>query len=95
MAEEQRLALGCTLLQRMDELIVHGMLHCLGYDHELGADEERAMEQKEDEVLAALDAELVRQRNRYVVLTKERTKRKQAAAQQQQVTEAVDQNKIA
>jgi len=35
-------------------LIVHGMLHLQGYDHETGEDEAREMEAKEREVLAGL-----------------------------------------
>jgi probable rRNA maturation factor len=35
-------------------LIVHGMLHLLGYDHETGARDARRMEAKEQEILAGL-----------------------------------------
>ena len=35
-------------------LIVHGMLHLQGFDHELGANEAQLMESKEKEILAAL-----------------------------------------
>jgi probable rRNA maturation factor len=35
-------------------LIVHGMLHLQGYDHETGAADARRMEAKEREILAAL-----------------------------------------
>jgi probable rRNA maturation factor len=35
-------------------LIVHGMLHLLGYDHETGARDARRMEIKEREILAGL-----------------------------------------
>ncbi|MCX7678237.1 MAG: rRNA maturation RNase YbeY [Spirochaetes bacterium] len=32
-------------------LLVHGILHLLGYDHEISADEEKRMRKKEDELL--------------------------------------------
>ncbi len=35
-------------------LIVHGMLHLLGYDHEAGVREAKQMEQREREILAGL-----------------------------------------
>lgn len=35
-------------------LIVHGMLHLQGYDHETGAADAKAMERREREILAAL-----------------------------------------
>lgn len=35
-------------------LVVHGMLHLQGYDHEMGEEEARLMEEKETEILAAL-----------------------------------------
>jgi probable rRNA maturation factor len=35
-------------------LIVHGMLHLLGYDHETGARDAKRMEAKEQEILAGL-----------------------------------------
>jgi len=35
-------------------LIVHGMLHLQGYDHETGADDAARMEQREREILARL-----------------------------------------
>ena len=35
-------------------LIVHGLLHLQGYDHETGDDDARRMEEKERVILAAL-----------------------------------------
>ena len=45
---------GKTAEAHFAHLIVHGMLHLLGYDHEAGAREARRMEQREREVLAGL-----------------------------------------
>lgn len=35
-------------------LLVHGLLHLVGYDHERSAEEERLMQRREDELLAGL-----------------------------------------
>jgi probable rRNA maturation factor len=35
-------------------LVVHGMLHLQGYDHETGEEDAQAMEAKETEILAGL-----------------------------------------
>lgn len=45
---------GKTLEAHYAHLIVHGMLHLQGFDHELGDAEARLMESKEKEILAAL-----------------------------------------
>ena len=44
---------GIALLDHVRHLVVHGILHLLGYDHETGADAER-MEALETRVLAGL-----------------------------------------
>ena len=44
-----------SLESEMDMLLVHGLLHLLGYDH-AEPDEERAMFAKQDEFLKGLDA---------------------------------------
>lgn len=36
-------------------LLVHGILHLLGYDHEISPEEERRMQRKEDECLDFLE----------------------------------------
>ena len=43
-----------TLAAHYAHLVVHGMLHLQGYDHETGAREARRMEAKEREILARL-----------------------------------------
>jgi probable rRNA maturation factor len=40
--------------KRLDELLVHGILHLLGYDHEVSDELAARMEQKESELLALL-----------------------------------------
>lgn len=42
---------GVTLHQEVDRLLVHGILHLAGYDHEVSAREERRMKRKEREML--------------------------------------------
>jgi probable rRNA maturation factor len=49
-ADEQ----GKTRPAHYAHLIVHGLLHLLGYDHETGDDDARRMEDKEREILASL-----------------------------------------
>jgi probable rRNA maturation factor len=49
-AEEQ----GHSVQAEVAHLLVHGILHLLGYDHE-GAEDERLMRQKTEEILVGLD----------------------------------------
>ena len=42
------------LARCLDELVIHGILHLLGYDHEISAAEERRMARKAREVRAAI-----------------------------------------
>jgi len=51
-AEEQ----GHSVQSEVSHLLVHGILHLLGYDHE-GAEDERLMGQKAEEILAGFDLE--------------------------------------
>ncbi len=51
---EESAAQGKTFVDHLCHLVVHGMLHLLGYDHETQADAEK-MERLEISVLAALD----------------------------------------
>ncbi|WP_246317726.1 rRNA maturation RNase YbeY [Desulfoluna butyratoxydans] len=46
---------GVTLDQRYSQLLVHGILHLAGYDHELGEDEEAAMAEKSVELLGLIE----------------------------------------
>ena len=51
-AEEQ----GHSVEAEVAHLLVHGVLHLLGYDH-LEAEDERTMREREEEILATLDLE--------------------------------------
>ena len=43
---------GVTLRQELDLLLVHGLLHLLGFDHEISPEEERRMRRWEKKLLA-------------------------------------------
>lgn len=53
-AARQAAERGHTLLDELRILLVHGLLHILGYDHELGPDESQEMEAKETQLLSEL-----------------------------------------
>jgi probable rRNA maturation factor len=53
-AQTQAKEYGVTLKAELRRLIVHGLLHLLGYDHEAGPYQARKMTKKEEEVLAAI-----------------------------------------
>ena len=44
-----------TVAQHISHLLVHGMLHLLGFDHELGQAEQEEMQVLEIEILASLN----------------------------------------
>ncbi len=46
----------CALAARLDALLIHGILHLVGYDHEISPAEERRMARRAREVRAALPA---------------------------------------
>ena len=45
---------GISTHARLSQLLVHGILHLFGYDHEKDDDEARRMEEKSDELLEML-----------------------------------------
>jgi len=53
-AREQAEEYGVTLADELKRLIVHGMLHLLGYDHETSPEDEAVMRAKEEEILKDL-----------------------------------------
>lgn len=54
-AKRQAEAAGHSLEKEMDLLLVHGVLHLLGYEHEASALQAREMQAREREVLKALE----------------------------------------
>ncbi len=50
-AKKQALLFKQTLLRELERLTVHGTLHLLGYDHELGKKEELEMFRLQDQIL--------------------------------------------
>ncbi len=55
MAARQAKAAGEPLRREIDRLLVHGLLHLLGYDHERGGKQERVMQAAERRLLLVLD----------------------------------------
>jgi probable rRNA maturation factor len=50
-AEREGLAGGQSMQSRLDELLIHGILHLIGYDHENSEAEAEMMEAKSSELL--------------------------------------------
>lgn len=44
-----------TLDERMSQLIIHGILHLVGYDHELSPEDDEKMTQKSIELIALIE----------------------------------------
>jgi probable rRNA maturation factor len=55
-AEKEGLAAGMSMKDRLGELMVHGILHLFGYDHETSETEARRMEAKSREILKQLES---------------------------------------
>lgn len=53
-AERQARAEGHALSRELDRLLVHGLVHLLGYDHERGGEAARRMASKERQLLKKL-----------------------------------------
>lgn len=54
-AAQEASAAAITLDERTSQLMVHGILHLVGYDHEQGEDEARHMEKKSLELIRLLE----------------------------------------
>ncbi len=54
-AEREALIGGITMEERFTQLMVHGILHLLGYDHEREGSDANKMEEKASELLQLLD----------------------------------------
>lgn len=53
-AKRQAEYIGHSLEEEIKRLLVHGFLHLLGYDHELGKEEEREFFKLEEGILSSL-----------------------------------------
>ena len=53
-ARQQAVDAGHTLQQELERLLVHGLLHLVGYDHERSAADARSMRMKEQNLLRKL-----------------------------------------
>ena len=53
-ANEQALEYGVTLKEELKRLLIHGILHLIGFDHEKSAEEENIMQAKEEEIFASI-----------------------------------------
>ncbi len=53
-AKRQAASVGCTLWEEIGRLLIHGVLHLLGFDHERSASDGRVMRARESRILAVL-----------------------------------------
>ena len=56
-AQREAQSAGISRQDRFDQLLIHGILHLLGYDHEHSAAEARKMEEKTKELLQLLETQ--------------------------------------
>ena len=54
-AEREAITAGISLEERTSQLLIHGILHLLGFDHELGDKEASAMDEKSLELLRLVE----------------------------------------
>jgi len=54
-AEQEAQEAGSTLDERMSQLLIHGILHLLGFDHEINENAADQMEQKSLELLKLIE----------------------------------------
>jgi len=53
-ARQEAEAMGIRFAMRLTELLVHGVLHLFGYDHEKSEEESERMQQKSDELMGII-----------------------------------------
>ncbi len=53
-AKREASEMGITLHQRICELLIHGLLHLMGYDHEISEKDEKIMQKEEKRLLSML-----------------------------------------
>jgi probable rRNA maturation factor len=54
-AQEEALSAGITLEERISQLLIHGTLHLMGFDHEAGENEAKKMEEKSLELIRLIE----------------------------------------
>ncbi len=54
-AEREADDVGITLTERLSQLLIHGTLHLVGFDHETGKSDAREMEEKSLELLRIIE----------------------------------------
>jgi len=54
-AQAEAIAAGISMDERMSQLLIHGILHLIGFDHELGENQAREMEEKSLELLRLIE----------------------------------------
>lgn len=57
-ARQEGLSSGLSKEERFDQLLIHGILHLLGYDHENTKSEARKMEKKTQELLDIIQTDI-------------------------------------
>ena len=55
-AEKEGKSIGISMEERFTQLLVHGILHLFGYDHEKSEQEADKMEKKSDEILRLIES---------------------------------------
>ena len=55
-AEKEGKNIGISMEERFTQLLVHGILHLLGYDHEKSEQEADKMEKKSEEILKLIES---------------------------------------
>jgi probable rRNA maturation factor len=55
-AAKEGKSIGIGMEERFTQLLVHGILHLIGYDHEKSDSQAEKMEQKENEILKLIES---------------------------------------
>ena len=58
-ADREGKQVGISMEERFTQLLVHGILHLLGYDHETSDEDAQEMEEKSNEILKIIDTQRV------------------------------------
>jgi probable rRNA maturation factor len=63
-ADREGKRVGISMEERFTQLLVHGILHLLGYDHETSDEDAQEMEEKSNEILNIIDTNACRHRRK-------------------------------